>query len=155
MGNSARSRKCARYRLRRKRTRAKGFQSVNLLSGFVKPGGDALGNLRLSPEFDLKFELTNGRVNALTKTDCLAWHDSGTSERTSCFIIICRNISSGIYKNWVFAQPVKDWSIGSSKSDYVYLESLMGMGLVADVGGGFPTVLGGGLSVVLLRFGTI
>ena len=42
----------------------------------------------------------------------------------------------GNYKNWVFAQPVKDWSTGSYKSAFDFLERLVEMGLVAGVGEG-------------------
>ena len=80
----------------------------------------------------------NGRVRAPTKTDCLVWHDSRTSKHTSCLYNYIPKQFVGNYKNWVFAQPVKDWSTGSYKAVYDYLEGLMGMGLVADVGGRFP-----------------
>ena len=91
----------------------KGFQTVNLLTVFVKPEGASLENdLRLSPEFDLKSELAHGRVKALTKTDCTVWHDSRTSKHTSCFYNYLPKQFVGDYKNWVSAQPVEDWSTG-------------------------------------------
>ena len=64
----------------------KGFGTVDLMSGFVKPDLYAvdLRNL-MSPEFDLKSELISGRVEDLTKTDCLSYRDSMTAKRTSCF----------------------------------------------------------------------
>ena len=43
--------------------------------------------------------------------------------------------------------------MGSYKAAYDYLEGLMIMGLVADVGEEPPPILGNGLSAVLLRFG--
>ena len=43
----------------------------------------------------------------------------------------------GNYKNWVFAQHVKDWGLLASKSAYDFLERLMEMSLVSDVGGEF------------------
>ena len=42
--------------------------------------------------------------------------------------------------------------MGSYKADYDYLEGLMEMGLVSDVGEGFAKAWWGGLSAVLLRF---
>ena len=86
----------------------KGPQSVNLLTDFVKPGGSSCDqNLRLWSEVDLKSELTNGRVKALEKTDCLAWRDSRKSKQTSCFIIIRRSNSSEIIKIWSLHNPSK------------------------------------------------
>ena len=114
----------------------KGSRSVNLLTGFVKPGGTSFEpNLRLSPEFDLKSELMNGRVKALTKTDFLGWQDSRTSKRTSCFIITPDQFVAN-YKNWAFAQPFEDRHLGSYKSTSGFLERLMEMILVSDVGEG-------------------
>ena len=113
----------------------KSFRTINLLTGIVKPGGASLENdLRLCPEFDHKSELLRGRVKALTKTDRLVWRDSRTTKRTSCFYNYLPNQYVGNYENRVFAQPVKDWSIGSYKSASGYLEGLMEMGLVSDVG---------------------
>ena len=62
----------------------KGFETFDLLFGFVKPGGHAadLSN-RLSREFDLKSELLIGRAKALEETDCLFRHDSKTAKHTS------------------------------------------------------------------------
>ena len=46
----------------------KGFRATDVFSGFAKSGGFALGgNLRLSPDYNLKSELLSGRAMALTK----------------------------------------------------------------------------------------
>ena len=64
----------------------KGFQTGDLLSAFVKPGGFQIGRRdRLSPDFCLKEELLSGRVKVLTKTDCLEWHNKEASRRKSYF----------------------------------------------------------------------
>ena len=109
----------------------KGFGTVDLLSAFAKAVGSAmdLAN-RLSAEFDLKDELLSGRVNVLTKTDCLSHQDKEPSKHTSCFYNWFSKQMIGNYENWVFAQPVKDRCLVSYKSVYDILNSLMGMGLV-------------------------
>ena len=134
----------------------KGFETADLTSAFAKPDGSQMDlTLRLSPEFDLKSELANGRAKVLTKTDCLSWNDLKTSKRTSCFYNYLPKQFGGNYKNWVFAQSAKDWSIVSRKSAYDHLASLRKMGPVAPSGGEFPPAWGGGLSVVLSRVATI
>ena len=56
----------------------------------------------------------------------------------SCFYNHLPKQYVGNYNNnWFFAQPVKDWSIWSYKSAFDYLEGLVEMGLVEDVGEGF------------------
>ena len=81
----------------------KGPRTVNRLTVFAKPDGTSLGNdLCLSPEFDPESELANGRVKALTKTDCLVWRDSRTSKQTSCFY------------NYLSERFVGNYRIGSS-----------------------------------------
>ena len=97
---------------------------------------------RLPPEFDLKSELLIGRAKVLTKTDCAVFRDSRTGKRTPC----CYNYSPRQfvcnYKNWVFAQPVNDWCLGSFKGAYDLLGNLMGMRLVSSSGDGFPQTCG-------------
>ena len=86
----------------------KGCRTVNLLTGFVKPGGTSLENdLCLCPEFDLKSELRNGRVKALTKKDCLVWRDSRTTKHTSCFYNYSPINTSGIIRIGSLRNPSK------------------------------------------------
>ena len=92
----------------------KGRRTVNLLTGFAKPGGADLENvLFLCAEFDLKSELLGGRAKTLTETDFLVWRDSRTTKNTPCFYNNPPpNQYVGNYKNWAYAQPAKDWSMG-------------------------------------------
>ena len=63
-----------------------GFQTVDLLAAFVKPGGPPIDRgARLSPDFNLREALLNDRVKVLTKTDCLEWHNKEASRRKSYF----------------------------------------------------------------------
>ena len=69
----------------------------------------------------------------------MTWRDSRKTKRTSClYNHLFKQYVGNYNNNWVFAQPVKDWSIGSYKSVFGYLEGLMEMGLVADVVEGSP-----------------
>ena len=62
----------------------RGFQTVDLLSAFVKPDGSQIDRGdRLSPDFSLKEELLSGRVKVLTKTDGLEWRNKEASKHTS------------------------------------------------------------------------
>ena len=67
---------------------------------------------RLSPEFDLKGELSD-RVNVPTKTDCPVWNDKGASKNTSRFYNWFSKHMIGNDGNWAFEQPVKDWCLSS------------------------------------------
>ena len=109
----------------------KGFETGDLLSAFVKTGWSAMDQTgRLSAEFDLKEELTIGRVKSMAKTDCIAPHDSETSKHTPCFYNWFPKQMIGTCENWAFAQPVGDRCLVSYKSIYDNLGSLMEMNLV-------------------------
>ena len=121
----------------------KGFEAVDLRSGFVKPGGPQMDlAMRLSPEFDLTSELLRGRSKDLTKTDCAAFRDPRTGEHTSRFYNYFAKQFFGRYKNWGFAQPAKDWCLGSFKGAYDIIEGLVEMGQVSSCGEGFPQTWG-------------
>ena len=63
-----------------------GFQTADLLSAFVTPGGPPLGRGgRLSPDFDLKEDPQFGRVNVLTNTDRPDRHNKVAPKHTSYF----------------------------------------------------------------------
>ena len=111
--------------------------------------------MRLSPGFDLKSELLSGRVEVLTKTDCVVFRDSRTGKHTSRFYNFQPKQFVGNYKNPVFAQPVKDGRLGSFKGAYDLIEGLMEMGIVASFGDGLPQTWGNGLAVVIPRVETI
>ena len=120
-----------------------GFETVDLLPAFVKPGGSQVDlTMLLSPGFDLKSELLRCRVQVLTKTDCAVFRDSRTVKHTSCFYNYSTKQFVGNYKNRVFAQPAKEWCIWSFKGDCDLIDGLMEMGRVASFGGGFPPKLG-------------
>ena len=54
----------------------RGFQTVDLLSAFVKPDGPPIGRgARFSPDFNLGDGLLNGRVKVLAKTDFPEWRN--------------------------------------------------------------------------------
>ena len=116
---------------------------ADLLYAFVNPDGSQMDlAMRLSPEFDLKSELSSGRANVLAKTDCLPLRDSRTTKNTSPPYNYFQNQYVGNYKNWVFAQPVKDWCLVAFTAAYDNVESLMEMGLLAPSGDLFPQTWG-------------
>ena len=139
MGGGSRSRPIVCGRIPPGRNREKGFRIGNLLSVFVKPDGPPIDeSLRKPPGYNLKAELFNGRVKDLTKNECLILHDPHTKKHTSCFATAFQEEYVGNYKNRVFAQPVKDWTIAYFKEAYDFLGGLMEMRTVADVVGEFP-----------------
>ena len=132
----------------------KGFETVDLLSAFVKPGGSAMDlTHRLSPEFDLKEELLSGRVKVLTKTDRLVPRDK-KSKRKYCFYNWFSKQMIWNYENWVSAQRVEDWCLVSYKCLYDSLHSLMGMSLVSE-NWHDPLSMETRLSMVLRGFGNV
>ena len=92
----------------------------------------------LSPEFDLKSELLSGRAKVLIKTDGAAFRDPETTKHTDCIYNYSPNQYVGNYKNWAFAQPVKDWCLVSYKGAYDNLEGLMEMGMLTPRWGVLP-----------------
>ena len=94
----------------------KGFDAADLLSALVKPGGSEIDlPMLLSPEFDLKSELSSGRANVLTKPDCAAFRDPRTVKNTSCFYNYSPKQFSGDCENLACAQPANDWCLVSWK----------------------------------------
>ena len=107
-----------------------GFRTADLLSAVVKPDGPPSGRgSRLSPDFDLKEEIRIGRVNVLTNTDFPERRNRAAPNHTSYFYNSLYPQLVGNYENWVFARPVKDWSLTSSKCTLDNLDMLMGIGL--------------------------
>ena len=76
-----------------------GFETADLMSAFVKRDGSVMDlAIRMSPEFDLKSELSRGRVEVLTKTDCAALRDPERGNIRRVSTTISRNNLSGIIK---------------------------------------------------------
>ena len=86
-------------------------------------GGNAPGDF-LSMDFDLKEWLLKGTVEALAKTEPAVYRDSHLGKHTSCWYNSFSKHLVGNYENWVFAQAVKDWCVGSYKAIFDNLKAL-------------------------------
>ena len=90
------------------------------MSGFVTSGGKSIPSDLPPGDIDLKTNLSEGEIKALTKTDCTAWRDSRVGKHTSRWYNFISEKYVGNYRNLVFAQPAKDWEIRSYKADSTY-----------------------------------
>ena len=111
----------------------KGFEVVDLLSGFLMANGENLSGDFLSMDFDLKNWLLEGKIKALTKTDSCVYRDLCINKHTSCWYNSFSEQYVGGYENWAFAQPAKDWRVSSYKSVPDTLQGLDKLNIVANV----------------------
>ena len=111
----------------------KNFKTVDLLSGFVLENGEGLPEDFLCMDFDLKEWLLKGKAKALTKTETCVYHDKDLDKHTSCWYNSFSKHLVGNYENWVYAQAVKDWCVGSYKTIFDTLKTLDGLNLLKDV----------------------
>ena len=73
------------------------------------------------------------KIKALTKTEPAVYQDPGLDKHTSCWYNSFSKHLVGNYENWVFAQVVKDWCVGSYKTIFDTLKTLGGLNLLKDV----------------------
>ena len=83
------------------------------------------------------------KIKALAKSDARAYRDSDICKRTSCWYNSFSKHLVGDYENWVFAQAVKDWCVGSYKTIFDALKTLGSLNLLKDVKGGLSNEWGG------------
>ena len=86
-----------------------------------------------SYDCDLRNYLLEGKVKALAKTEAAVYHDCQIGKHTSCWYNSISKHLVGNYENWLYAEPVKDWCIGSFKNALDYIKLLDNMGLLRDV----------------------
>ena len=115
------------------RVQKQGFQTGDLSSSPIKPGGsgDQIDlSTRSSGDFDLKAEFLQGRAKVLTKTD---FPDRHLKRITNSRLIFYNQFPAhlvGDNENWAFAHPVKDCCLTTFKCSVAILKELIQAGLV-------------------------
>ena len=102
------------------------------MHGLVTPEGGNLADSFLIENYDLETLLLEGEIKDLTETDSCVWRDSNIDKNTSCWYNYLPKQYVGNYRNWVFAQSAKDWSISSYRANFDLLHRLAKEGLLVN-----------------------